>query len=201
MSAPAQELCHYLREPQSDHSDSTRLLRTSILGFQARGKRCIIVTSSWEGEGKSTTCLNLAASLGELGKRTLLVDGDLRQRNLSALFGLHGPGLANSCTEISASGIPGVWVAPAGRLECNPAEVLIRPWVKRWLGEQRQRFDLVLIDCPPLSACGDALLWGVVSDGALFVTSRRRFRGIPEGHFCEDLRDAQIEVLGLVVNG
>lgn len=200
MDTLAQNLCTYLRAPDSAYAESIRGLRASIMKQLASGRKCLLVTSSWPHEGKSTTCLSLAAALGEFGRRVLLVDGDLRRANLSAIFGHTENGLVDNHPPVPTS-LPMVWLAPAGKLQGSAADVLAQPEIKNWLQRQRPNFDIILIDSPPLSACGDAILWGTQCDGALMVVSQAHFRGLPEGHFSEDLRDAGIEVLGLVLTG
>ena len=191
----------YLSEPDSSYAESIRSLRANIVPLIQRGIKAYLVTSSWEGEGKSTVCINLAVALSEFGLKVLLLDGDLRQRSLTRL-------LACADTGISPTGLcqppllPGVWLfcssLPEGE---RPADFLARSGYLDALRPVLSEFDVVLVDSPPLSVCSDAHLLGRLTDGALLVASRDKFRGLPEGHYSEDLRDHGINILGVVITG
>lgn len=163
-----------------------------------RGVKSYLVTSCWEGEGKSTVCINLAVALAEFGMRVLLWDGDLRQRSLTRLLsdGVDSPEL------LQPPSLPGVFLAPA-RLPDHEraADYLARAAYRETFRPHLAEFDVILVDSPPLSVCSDALLLGRLTDGALMVASATKFRGLPEGHFSEDLRESGIDILGVVITG
>ena len=192
--------CLYLAEPAGHFAETMRSLRANIMQLLRKGRKSYLVTSCWEGEGKSTVCLNLAAALCEFGLRVLLVDGDLRQRSLTSLLLDKAPEAELSVQ--TTSWIPGLAVVGAVACGANKAaDVLAQPGYEQTLRAFFADYQVILLDSPPLSACSDALLMGRWVDGALMVTSQQKFRGVPEGNFSEDLRDAGIEVLGVVVTG
>ena len=192
--------CLYLGEPTGLFAERVRSLRANIMLQLKQGRKSYLVTSCWEGEGKSTVCLNLAAALAEFGLRVLLVDGDLRQRSLTRLLLPEAPG-ADLAVHTS-DWIPKVsLVGAAACEEIGPADRLAAPGYRQSVQALFVGYDVVLVDSPPLSACSDALLLGRWVDGALLVTAQARFRGVAEGNFSEDLRESGVEVLGVVVTG
>jgi Mrp family chromosome partitioning ATPase len=192
--------CLYLAEPDSQYSEWIRSLRNKILTFWRKQYKSFLVASSWEGEGKSTVCINLAASMAEIGMRPLLVDGDLRQRSLTRLLLQEVP--PDDPVPQPTPWIPGVQVL--GAAPCRPSEAANRLGEGSLQSRWRSFFqdhNLILVDSPPMSVCGDAFILGRQLDGALMVVSEDKFVGLPEGHFSEDLRDQGIELLGTVITG
>lgn len=187
--------CRYLDEPDSVFSEMIRSLRSNIKALLYPDRKSFLVTSSWEGEGKSTVCINLAAALVDAGQSTLLVDGDMRQASLTRLL-LSEPTGAPAPTDW----IPGLRVL--GFKPCSPAEAsnrLADPSFLAGIKRHFQEFEVVVVDSPPMSVCKDALVLGTLLDGAVMVVSERKFRGAPEGHFSEDLRDQGINFWGSVI--
>lgn len=165
-----------------------RVLGRRVVQFGRQGFRSILITSAWPGEGKSTVCLNLALALCDLSQKVTLVDGDLRMRTLTRHHSILPPA-AEKLTFF-----------PAPEPRAHPAEQLTEPDYRAKVAEQGRNSDLMLIDTPALSNCSDALMLAPWVDGAILVTSKKLFRGIPEGNFSEDLRDHGIPILGVVVN-
>lgn len=188
--------CRYLDDPESRFSELIRSLRTNIKALLYPNRKSFLVTSSWEGEGKSTVCINLAAAFVDFGHSTLLVDGDLRQRSLSRLLLPAEP----ASTPLPASQIPGLFVL--GSAPCSPAEASNRLADPAFLAGMTRNFkdyQVVIVDSPPMSVCKDALVLGSIVDGAIMVVSEKKFRGTPEGHFSEDLREQGIDFWGSVI--
>ncbi len=197
------DLSIYCTRPDSEYAEAIRTTRTNILRHITSGRKILLVTSTWEGEGKSTTCLSLAPALAEVPLRTLLVDGDLRQRSLSGIFQSETPGLDQlSQAQPGSTSLRGVSFVPAGKARStDPSGILISIELGNWLMIQREKFDVILIDTPPLSACKDTFLWAPHCDGAMIIASRQKFRGLAEGHLSEDLREHGIPVLGVILTG
>ena len=193
--------CAYLARPGDAFAEQLRTLRARLLKFLKDKTKIVLVTSAWPGEGKSTVCLNLAACLGEFGLRVLLVDADLRSFGLSNLMG-EAPGLTDLLQQTTLLPVQlpakGVWLMPRGLTRAQPAQILQSPACKKWIRRQGDKFDVVLVDAPAISTFRDALWVAPQCDGALLVSSRRQFKGVPEGHLSEDLRDAGVEILGVV---
>lgn len=153
------------------------------------GRLALAVTSSWPREGKSTIALNLAAALAEMKIPVLLIDGDLRTRKLQRTLEA-----GDTSQPVAAQALPGVDFLAAPARPDHPDE----PEISLLKGIPA-RYQVILIDTPALSSYKDVLLFAPILDGAVMLVSENRFQGIPEGNFSEDLRDAGIELLGLVV--
>jgi capsular exopolysaccharide synthesis family protein len=192
-------------------ADAFRLLLANLT-FANMGRRphTVAVVSSGEQEGKSTTALSLGRAAGELDTSTLLVEADLRRPSLSgkagawfgARVGLSSLLVHRSSLDEAAWSLPdgGVDLLPAGPLPPNPAALLGSPALQELDLQARERYDLVVYDTPPLSAAADASLVSAATDGVVLVVDSRRTRRRPATQAVEQLRRAQANILGVVVN-
>ena len=138
----------------------------------------VVVTSAVAGEGKSTTAANLAVVFAEADIDVLLIEADLRRPKVADYFGLErAVGLTNvlvgqvSVDEVLQEwGSGGVTVLASGSIPPNPAELLGSQNMQVLLNELRQRFDMIIIDAPPLLPVTDAAVAAARADGALVVT-------------------------------
>ncbi len=161
-------------------AEAFKLLRTNMC-YTTKGESCAVygVTSASMGAGKSVVMTNTAISFGQMGKRVLLIDGDLRCPVLHRIFGLdpkvHGFSelLAGVCTDanevIRPSNFENVDVITSGRIPPNPAELLASARMREFIATAKTRYDVIFIDLPPICEVTDA---GVISDlvtGYVFV--------------------------------
>lgn len=171
----------------SDFEEAIRTIRNTILLSDFEGRlRSIMLTSAAPGEGKSTIAAHLAVANADRGKRTLLVDADLRRPSLHTKFGLSPrDGLSNVLTGelawqdavVTIKGSPNLTVLPAG-LGSHRAADLIGPRLSTLLDEFAKDFDLVILDSPPLLGFAECLQMASAADGVLIIsrageTSRR----------------------------
>ncbi|HWB07124.1 MAG TPA: polysaccharide biosynthesis tyrosine autokinase [Verrucomicrobiales bacterium] len=150
-------------------AEMVRILRTSIilLGPQ-EALKTILFTSALPGEGKSFISANVAASFAMQGARTLLIDMDLRRPRQHTLFGVdRGPGagvvevLAGQCplaNAIHATGLPNLFLFPAGAPAPNPAELLNTDRLRQLIAALENGFDRIIIDTAPLLPVSDTRL-------------------------------------------
>src|SRR5262249_36063949 len=143
------------------------------------------------------------------GRRTLLIDGDLRNPGLHRFFNLpNAPGLSDALLATAAveetireTALTGLCVLPAGRSDNAAAPAIALENLGILLKELRDQYELVLIDSPPVLAVADALLIGQQVDGAILSTLHD-FSQLSKVHAaCERLTQLEIRVFGAVLNG
>jgi len=181
-SAQGPRLVGTSSSPTPAASESFRTLRTSVqlLGVEQR-LRTIQVTSPSEGEGKTTVLTNLALVMAQAGERVVVVDCDLRKpRAHLALGASKSPGVTSIMSgETSIDGavqfvsIGGYEVAilGAGPIPPNPSELLASKRTSQLLFDLRTRFDIVLVDSPPVLAATDATILTAWVDATMLVVN------------------------------
>ncbi len=160
-------------------AEAFRTLRTNLLFAQDHEPvRLLVVTSANPSEGKTTTAANLAVTYAQQGLRVLIVDMDLRKPRLAEVFGVpRKPGLTElALGEARGSevihpfeAVEGLHVLPAGTIPATPSELLGGKRVRQLLDALRERYDMVILDTPPLSGGADAAILGAQADGVLMV--------------------------------
>jgi len=184
-------------------------VRTVLMQTGREAPKVILVTSAVEHEGKTTFASQLAASLARSGKRTLLLDGDLRHPNVHLALGLD---LRNGLPEllrgeiandeaVQPTGVEGLFAVTGGVCDYAAITALSKPETAALLKQFRESFDHVVIDAGPVLAFADVLLLGQVSDIALLATMRDSSRVPLVMQAVEKLRSVDVRVLGAVVNG
>ncbi|KAF1687190.1 exopolysaccharide biosynthesis protein [Pseudoxanthomonas broegbernensis] len=163
---------------RSAFSESYRSVRTALQFSTDQGvPKALLITSSGPGEGKSTSAMTLARNFAQLGKRTLLIEADMRNPSLHRLLELgSGKGLSNL---LSGAGKLEDAVLPtrqarldvilAGPLPPNPAELLSGSRLVSLLSIAGNVYDQIVIDGPPVLGLADAAILGNVADATLFV--------------------------------
>ncbi len=147
----------------------------SLVGKKSRS---VVITSATCGEGKSTVAANLAVSCAQGGKKTLLIEGDLRracQRNIFR-YDRHSKGLSEILAGVSSlencilrNVRENLDILPAGAFPPNPAELLESDTMKELLGKLEGMYDLVILDMPPINIVSDPLALSAQVAGCLFV--------------------------------
>lgn len=194
--------------PRLSVSEAYRALRTALLLSSARQLQVVTVTSPGSGEGKTATSTNLAVVMAQLGRRVLLMDGDLRKPRLHEVFQVSNrKGLVNilaggedPSSMLLQTDVPHLNLIPAGPMPPNPSELLSSDRMQELLERARSRFDLVVIDTPPVLAVTDATVIGAQSDGVvLCLRAGKVLRH--DARTCRDrLLMAEVKVLGAVLN-
>ncbi len=163
----------------SGFEEAVRTLRNTILlsDFE-HCLRSIVLTSATASEGKTTVAAHLAMANADRGRRTLLVDGDLRRPGLHVRFGLSPKGgLSNVLTGeidwqdavLPIEGKPNLRLLPSGPSSHRAAD-LIGPRLAELLDEFGKHYDLVILDSPPLLGFAECLQMATAADGVLIVT-------------------------------
>ena len=165
-----------VNEPLSHLSEAVHAMRIS-LELSSANPKVILITSALPAEGKSTAAMLLAASSASSGKRTILLDCDLRLRSTSeALRSKHQPGLsellrgtAKLTDVITQDPVTKIYVLPAGSMAPNAADLLMSQGMLDLIAVLRGEFDYIVMDAPPLLPVVDALALATVADKILVI--------------------------------
>jgi capsular exopolysaccharide synthesis family protein len=168
--------------------------------------KTIMITSSAHEEGKSTTAVNLAAALAEIGKRVILVSGDLHRPGLDRHFGERSHGLAETLSghiavadAVEDTSIKNVFVVSTGRSVANPSELIGSPRMRAVVTELEGLADFVLVDATPLFGASDALSVASLVDSVLLVVDQRRSTRSMMEDAAIELRSVGASILGIVL--
>jgi tyrosine-protein kinase Etk/Wzc len=212
--------------PQSPVAEAFRSLRTN-LEFSRLGKagRTFLFTSASPGEGKSTTVANLGVAMAQMGMRTLVWDCDLRNPVLSRMFGVpREPGFTHVVlgmarlddvlhrfsdvfmgrvdlkAMLTSTGLENLYVLTAGALPPNPSELLSSPLFGDFVVEVSSRFDVILIDAPPLLPVTDAAILSTRVDGVVLVYQLGRISRAALKRAKVHLDTVRATIRGIVLN-
>jgi capsular exopolysaccharide synthesis family protein len=159
-------------------AEAFRKLRTNLQFLAVDNPpRVIVITSSMQNEGKSTTAINIALALAEAEHNVVLVDGDMRRPMLDKYLDLVGPvglstvlsGNASLPEVLQKARFPGLTALTSGAVPPNPSELLGSLAAQKVLNELRAQFDYVIVDSSPLLAVTDAAILAANSDGVLIM--------------------------------
>jgi capsular exopolysaccharide synthesis family protein len=190
-------------------AEAYRTLRTSVLLSTAGGPpKTILVTSGQPGEGKTTTTINTAISLAQLGASVLVIDADLRRPTTHKVLGVNQTaGLStylSSDTEvdklITKLEIPNLSLLPCGPIPPNPSELISSEKMKQLLGALSQRFDHILIDSPPLIHVTDPVILSTMVDGVILVVRGGKSTRDVVRFARQELTRVGSKVFGVVLN-
>lgn len=200
-----------LSDPRSPAAEAYRTLRTNVyFAGLNQAIHTLLITAAAPLEGKSTTVANLAVTMAQGDKRTILVDSDLRRPTLHTLFGLNNDkGLTSLFIEAKGPiepvykdvGVPNLRVLTSGPLPPNPAEVLGSQRMLDVIEVLKQSADIVLFDAPPVIAVTDATVLGSRVDGVVLVIDAGQTRREHAKRAKEQLEKLNIRIVGAVLNG
>ena len=198
-------------------AEAYKLLRTNVMfSFpNANESHVIGITSSFRGEGKSLTAINLAYTFAETGKDILLIEGDMRLPTMANRLALAAkPGLSNvlvgtdsvalAVQEYTASDDDRTVtfdVLVSGDIPPNPSELLGSPRTAAFLKKAKEKYDFIILDLPPVTAVTDAIVASHLVDGMIVVV---RAGHAVRGGLADTMRQlslAEAHVLGFVFNG
>lgn len=197
-----------LEDVRSAFSEAHYAIRSSLEFATPTGlPRTILLTSSQQSEGKSTSSVAIAKSFARIGKRVLLIDGDLRKPSLHRVLNTSiEPGLSNVLTRqmtieqvIQETDTPNLSFIPCGPLPPNPAELLASASVRELTESIRRIYDLVLIDGPPVMGLADAPILSTSVEGVVFVIEANRSHRGQAKAALRRLKDARANIVGLIL--
>lgn len=194
-------------EPFSPFSDAVHAMRISLDLSSAKPK-VILITSALPSEGKSTAAMLLAASSASAGKRTILLDCDLRQQSTSEALASECQqglsellrGTAKLTDVIAKDPVTQASVIPAGSMVPNPAELLMSQRMQDLIAELRTQFDYIVMDATPLLPVVDALVLASVADRVLVVVEWSQTPRAAISEALKVLRPEAHRIAGIVLN-
>jgi non-specific protein-tyrosine kinase len=209
---PADENCPItVRLPRHPVVEAYRSLRTNLqFAGTENPLRTIVVTSPTPEDGKSTIATNLALVLAQSGRKTFLIDADLRRPKIHKFFGLeNNDGLGEMFIRprlvlngnLKPVETRNISVLTAGRLAPNPAELLESARMEELLAAVKEQYDVGVIDTPPVLAVTDASVLAPKVDGVLLVVRPGITKKEAAKQAIAELRHVGANVLGVVLNG
>jgi polysaccharide biosynthesis transport protein len=201
-------------DERSSIAEAYRSLRTSLLlSIAGNQPKTLLFTSGQPGEGKTSTVINTAISLAQLGSSVLIIDADLRKPAAHERFGINSaaaetPGLSTYLSHgiddldavIQQLPVPGLSLLPSGPIPPNPAELISSPRLKEALKTLSERYDHLLIDSPPLMHVTDPVILSAQVDGVILVVHAGRSPSEVVRHCRQLVTNVGGKVLGVVLN-
>ncbi|HBN75913.1 MAG TPA: hypothetical protein DD473_08855 [Planctomycetaceae bacterium] len=199
-------------KPNSVETEAFRTLRTSI-EFACENHQRISITSTQPSDGKTTVISNTAVAFAQAGKKTLIIDGDMRRPGLTAVFALKGQaGLSTILRDtatieesaskyITKTRLENLDVISAGPRPSNPVELLTSERFEELIGWAEGVYDQILIDAPPSLAVTDPAIIGRLVDGIILTVRPDRNKRRMILRAAESVTSLGGTLLGVVVNG
>ncbi|HLM66131.1 MAG TPA: polysaccharide biosynthesis tyrosine autokinase, partial [Longimicrobium sp.] len=196
-------------DQHSAGSQAYRKLRTHLIFSQGgHPPRTLLITSPAASEGKTTVSANLATTFAQQGLRVVLVDADMRRPRMHGVFGLsRTPGLTEVLQNeapleegLRETSVEGLHVLGAGRLVAAVSELLGGAAMGRLLRELNGRYDVVVVDTPPVLAAADAEILAAQADAVLLVIRAGQTERQSAHYAIQQLRAVGARIVGAVLN-
>jgi capsular exopolysaccharide synthesis family protein len=180
-----------------------------LLSSVDNAPRTILITSGQPGEGKTTTAVNTAISLSQLGGSVLIIDCDLRRPAAHKMFGLEQAeqGLSTYLSRnvkmaevVQKLPLPNLWLLPCGPIPPNPSEMLSSAKMKSALQLLGENFDHIIIDSPPLLKVTDSVILSTLVDGVILVVRGGKSTREIVRRTRQELSLAGAKIFGVVLN-
>lgn len=196
--------------PGSEAAESYRSLRSAIvLNAGPRKFKTFLITSPVDGDGKTTIACNLAIALAKSGVKVLLVDTNVRDPGIHAVFGLpNDRGLSTVLVNdgepegkaIQASGMNNLDILTAGPLLDDPADLLNSPLLTETMVHLSRMYEMVIVDAAAILPVADGRIVAASCDASVLVLNSKRSNDKVSSQACEGLLSVGAEILGVVVN-
>lgn len=204
-------------DPKSPVSEAFRSLRTNMQYLKNNSDtQTIVTTSTVQGEGKTWITTNLAVAFAQLGKKTLLIDSDMRVPRVHKIFEMDQyPGLSNYLSKISQTGrnedytldsvikyseIRNLALILAGSIPPNPSELLSSNRLQELIDEAKEKFDVIIFDGTPCLLVTDAIIISRLVDSTIIVTSNRKTKLDDLKEVKKRVENAGGHIAGVVLN-
>ncbi|SDO56475.1 CpsD/CapB family tyrosine-protein kinase [Halobacillus aidingensis] len=195
--------------PKSPIAEQFRTIRTNLQFTTVDSElETMLVTSASPSEGKSITTANTATVFAQQGKKTLLIDADLRKPTVHYTFRVSNTsGLSNylvgkqRVTELAReTDVDNLDVITCGPIPPNPSELLGSNKMKQFIEEAKQTYDMIVFDTPPVLAVTDSQVLSNFVDGVLLVVRSKQTEKEAAVKAKETLEQAKANILGVVLN-
>ncbi|MEY4562534.1 MAG: hypothetical protein RLZZ618_1811 [Pseudomonadota bacterium] len=200
-------------QPFSKQAEAFRALRSQLMmrifNGQDTQRRALAVVSPNSGDGKTFFAANMAIAFSQLGGRTLLIDGDMRNPRQHEVFGIENSsglsGILSGRNEANviraATHLPSLYVLPVGVVPPNPLELVERPAFQLLMRELLSKFDHVVVDTPAASHGSDAAVLAAKCGAAVVIARQDHSRVAQLQDFVSLLRESPAKLAGVVMNG
>ena len=198
-----------LNDPKSTTAEALRNIRTNI-SFRLKGKddKSLVIASANPGEGKTIFAINMAILFASMGKKTVLVDADMRKPRTDKLTGIdRTPGLSDALIgEVQLSSIikqvllPNLYIIPAGTLPPNPAELLTSERMDEFQQKFNKTFDIIIYDSPPMMSVTDSLILSKAAGNTVLIIKGGETERKAVKHAVRQLEELDAKILGTVLN-
>lgn len=197
--------------PESYYLEFYERFRSNLRRIGGRNLKVVLITSTSSYEGKTVSAYNLAIASARAGKRTLIVETDLRSPSRSASLGvtcdpdatvepLRYYASLSECIRLVPD-IENLYILPSPGPVRQSAAILESSEMRRLMEDVRERFDLVVLDTTPLGLSNDALLIQPYSDGIVLVTRPNYTEENMLSEAMDQLIESELGLLGVVING
>ena len=190
--------------------ESFNQLRTNIMYTPNNSDGCPVygITSAEMYVGKSTISANLAISFSQIGKKVLLIDGDMRRPSQHKIFGYEKnrngfsdllAGIAQNDSDVICTPCPNLYLLTSGGIPPNPSELLSKKfeeYITRW----KQEYDIIFIDFPPVGIVTDPITVSAHLNGFIFVAMANRSNSTRVNNAINSIKAVDGNVTGIVVN-
>ena len=211
---PATRSQHRANRERSAIAEAFRCIRTNLVALRTQPLRALLVTSPGLDEAKDAVAANLAIALAQGGRRTWLVECDLRRPALDRAWELQDPkprmtdGLSEALeaarpieTALRPTAVTNMWFLPAGKRPTNPAELLGGQSMRSFLERQREDAPVIVLDGPAVLPVADAAVLGPLVDGVLLVVEIGKTPRVAVARAREQLEAVGARVLGVIAIG
>lgn len=197
-----------MNKPTSPQSESIKLISTNINYSTTPEPEIISITSPGPAEGKTVMAANLAISYAQNGKKTLLLDLDMRRPRVEKILGIEktNVGVVNHILKdvplenITQNYMENLDVIPVGPLPQNPTAILTSKKFVEFINTIKEKYEKIVIDLPPLLAAADAFIVSKNTDGMVLIVRE----GTTQKHSLrvaiENIEASDTKLLGIVIN-
>ena len=190
-------------------SEAYKTVRTNIMFSlsDVESGKVIILTSPGPCEGKSTSALNIAVNFAKMGKKTLLIDADLRKPRIHKALGVEQEGLANYLGGFSEldhvlaySEEYGLDLMVCGTIPPNPSELLASSRMAKLIEQLKEQYDYIILDTPPVNVVTDAVILSKLASGVVAIIREGSTTYTELSKAIETLEFAEARIIGIVLN-